>query len=80
MLYIMRHGKTDWNVLHKLQGRTDIPLNEEGRNMARKAADIYKDIIGHGAMNSSIVCQVKKIDIKHFWEAGIENCKLMKLL
>ena len=44
MLYIMRHGKTDWNVLHKLQGRTDIPLNEEGRNMARKAADIYKDI------------------------------------
>ena len=44
MLYIMRHGKTDWNVLHKLQGRTDIPLNEEGRNMARKAAAIYKDI------------------------------------
>ena len=31
MLYIMRHGKTDWNALHKLQGRTDIPLNEEGR-------------------------------------------------
>jgi len=27
----MRHGKTDWNALHKLQGRTDIPLNEEGR-------------------------------------------------
>ena len=26
MLYIMRHGKTDWNALHKLQGRTDIPL------------------------------------------------------
>ena len=31
MLYIMRHGKTEWNELHKLQGRTDIPLNEEGR-------------------------------------------------
>lgn len=26
MLYIMRHGRTDWNVRHKLQGRTDIPL------------------------------------------------------
>ena len=37
MLYIMRHGKTDWNALHKLQGRTDIPLNEEGRLMALKA-------------------------------------------
>ena len=35
MLYIMRHGKTEWNELHKLQGRTDIPLNEEGRQMAK---------------------------------------------
>ena len=37
MLYIMRHGKTDWNEIHKLQGRTDIPLNEEGRKMAALA-------------------------------------------
>ena len=29
MLYIMRHGKTDWNTLGKLQGRTDIPLYDE---------------------------------------------------
>ena len=34
MLYIMRHGTTDWNVLHKLQGRPDIPLNDEGIKMA----------------------------------------------
>lgn len=44
MLYIMRHGKTDWNALHKLQGRTDIPLNEEGRMMARKAAEEYGNL------------------------------------
>ena len=31
MLYIMRHGKTDWNAKHKLQGHADIPLNEEGK-------------------------------------------------
>ena len=37
MLYIMRHGRTDWNVRHKLQGRTDIPLNDEGRMMAAEA-------------------------------------------
>jgi broad specificity phosphatase PhoE len=28
MLYIMRYGKTDWNVQHKLQG-IDIPNNEK---------------------------------------------------
>ena len=43
MLYLMRHGRTDWNLRHKLQGRTDIPLNEEGRAMARAAHDEYID-------------------------------------
>ena len=44
MLYIMRHGRTDWNDMHKLQGRTDIPLNSCGREMAEKAAEEYKDV------------------------------------
>ena len=44
MLYIMRHGKTEWNALHKIQGRTDIPLNEEGRLMAEKAWEEYKNL------------------------------------
>ena len=44
MLYIMRHGRTDWNVRHKLQGRTDIPLNDEGRMMAAEAGKRYADI------------------------------------
>lgn len=182
MLYIMRHGKTDWNARHKIQGRTDIPLNDEGRQMAEKAADKYRDIhfdicfcsplvraketaeiflrgrdipivtddrlmemcfgeyeglensfdipdcpinvlfrepekykpasgaesieelfartgefmkekadpllregkdvliVGHGAMNCSIICRVKNIPLRDFWSAGIENCKLMKLI
>lgn len=44
MLYIMRHAKTDWNIRHKLQGRTDIPLNAEGRQMAEKARQAYKQV------------------------------------
>ena len=182
MLFIMRHGKTDWNAKHKLQGRTDVPLNEEGRKMAREAHDRYSDvpidvcfcsplvraretaelflkdrsipiyfderlremsfgefegmenafddpdcainvlfqhperyiesiggaetfeelyartgeflkekvapllqqgktvlIVGHGAMNCSIVCQVKGLPIEKFWSEGIEQCRLMEL-
>ena len=45
MLYIMRHGKTDWNALHKLQGRTDIPLNEEGRAMALRESSTGRCIL-----------------------------------
>lgn len=181
-LYIIRHGKTDWNERSKLQGQTDIPLNDEGRRMAEEAAARYagvhfdvcfcsplvraretaeillrgrdvpicyderlkemsfgvyegiehsfmitdcpvntlfyspekytvpveggesvpelmartgsflrekaepllaegKDvlIVGHGAMNSSIIIQVRDLPVSEFWSAGIENCKLMQL-
>ena len=183
MLYLIRHGKTDWNDRHKLQGRTDIPLNDEGRRMAEAAREEYRDvhfdvcfsspliraretaeillrgrdisiiederlremsfgsyegqensfdipdcpinilffhpeqytdppggaesldelfgrtgeslkekvypdieagkdvlIVGHGAMNSSIICQVKEQSVSKFWDAGIENCELKRLI
>lgn len=44
MLYIVRHGETDWNREHKVQGRTDIPLNDYGRRLARETAEGMKDI------------------------------------
>lgn len=43
-IYIIRHGETDWNVVKRLQGRSDIPLNEEGKRLARVTADALADI------------------------------------
>lgn len=181
MLYIIRHGRTDWNDQRKLQGKTDVPLNDTGRRMAKEAALRYADvhfdicftsplqravetaeillagrnvpiikddrliemsfgiyegvengfddaslpvhelftdpgydkraeggesfgelfrrtgeflkdtaepllekgldvlIVGHGAMNTSIVCQRKNIPIEKFWDNNIENCRLFEI-
>lgn len=37
---IVRHGQTDWNAQRRLQGSTDIPLNEVGRGQARDAVAV----------------------------------------
>ena len=35
-LYVIRHGKTDWNLESRIQGKTNISLNEMGMNQAEE--------------------------------------------
>lgn len=44
MIYIVRHGQTDWNLEGRMQGHSDIPLNETGINQAKIIKEKLKDI------------------------------------
>lgn len=43
-VYLVRHGETGWNRIHKLQGQSDIELNDVGRELAKVTAEGLKDI------------------------------------
>jgi len=53
-IYFIRHGETDWNTEIKLQGRTDISLNENGRKVAKWTRDAMRDIMFDVAFTSPL--------------------------
>lgn len=66
VIYIMRHGKTEWNAAQKIQGRKDSPLLEESLKAAReigvylKNRDIQKVFtspLGRARCTAETVCQ-----------------------
>jgi probable phosphoglycerate mutase len=54
VLYLARHGETDWNAVGRWQGHTDVPLNETGRQQARALALTLRPYGVHAAVSSDL--------------------------
>ena len=53
-LYLVRHGETDWNRAKKIQGSTDIALNDTGREQARATGRLLSRRHWHGVISSPL--------------------------
>lgn len=54
-LFIARHGETDWNNQKRLQGHTDIPLNENGFRQATELAKLISEVAVTHILTSNLV-------------------------
>ncbi|HEY9807636.1 MAG TPA: histidine phosphatase family protein [Candidatus Obscuribacterales bacterium] len=53
-LLLVRHGETEWNRQKRFQGQIDVPLNDNGREQARQAAEFLRSVSIDVAVSSSM--------------------------
>lgn len=65
MIYLVRHGQTDWNVMGKNQGWSDIEMNETGIEQAKLLAKQIKGIEFDIVFSSPLKRALKTAEIIH---------------
>ena len=59
MLYIVRHGQTDWNTKGIVQGHLDSPLTEEGVRQAKAIGERFEGVSFDAVFSSDLARAVK---------------------
>ncbi len=53
-VYVVRHGETEWNAQGRIQGHTNVPLSEQGRQQARLIAQRLREVAFDAAFASDL--------------------------
>ena len=63
MIYLIRHGETDWNHQKRRQGRRDIPLNDDGREQMRLCGEQLAGLAVDAIVTSPLSRAVESAEI-----------------
>ncbi len=53
--FLVRHGETEWNRVGRVQGHSDVPMSDAGREQARRAAERLAHVSFAAAYASDLV-------------------------
>ena len=79
-IFLIRHGETNWNKEGRFQGQIDIPLNNNGKDQARKTFEFLKGINFNKAFSSSMKRPYETAQIILQKNQSIKIIKLESLL
>jgi broad specificity phosphatase PhoE len=68
-VFLLRHGETEWSLSRQHTGRTDIPLTENGRTVAKRLAPVLAEeefdlVLVSPLQRARQTCQLAGLDSK----------------
>ncbi len=79
---LVRHGETDWNKEHRIQGHADAPLNATGIEQARRLASrltgtridaIYASDVSRTRKTAEVIVEGRGIDVRELSDLRERN-------
>lgn len=70
-LLLVRHGETEWNRQTRFQGQIDVPLNDNGKQQAQKAAEFLKDVEIDFAVSSTMLRPKETAEVILRYHTGV---------
>jgi len=62
-IVLLRHGESQWNLENRFTGWVDIPLTDKGREEARHAGELLRDVPFDRAFTSVLIRAIESLEI-----------------